>query len=99
MESPHDKVERLHALIEGHVQGVGYRYFAMERAQRLRLTGWVRNLATGEVEVEAEGSTSDLELFLEELKRGPAGSSVRQVKEEWNPATAEDYTFRVRIYD
>ena len=42
--------ERVRFRVRGHVQGIGYRYFVLETAERLRLAGWVRNLADGDVE-------------------------------------------------
>jgi len=50
-----------HYLVRGRVQGVGYRYFALEAAERLGVTGYVRNLATGEVEVHAEAEEATAE--------------------------------------
>ncbi|MFZ3069689.1 MAG: acylphosphatase [Anaerolineaceae bacterium] len=99
METPPDKIQRLHAIVEGHVQGVGFRYFALEQAQRLGLTGWVRNLPWGEVELEAEGSRQDLDTFLKKLYEGPAGCHVRHITWDWFTATGEDSAFRVRVYD
>ncbi len=90
---------RLNARIQGNVQGVGFRYFTFEKARRLMLTGWVRNLSDGGVEVEAEGAEQDLRTFLAELYRGPAGSRVRHIEETWLPATGADYNFRIRVYD
>ena len=91
--------QRLHVLVEGHVQGVGFRYFTMNQARRLGLSGWVRNLPGGVVEAEAEGPREDLLAFLEALTEGPPGSAVRRVRPEWLPASGGDYSFRVRIYD
>ncbi len=56
---------RLHAVVEGHVQGVGFRYFVLTKAQHLNLTGWVRNTAEGNVEVMAEGERVDLDDLIE----------------------------------
>lgn len=91
--------QRLHVLVKGHVQGVGFRYFTMNQARRLGLSGWVRNLPGGAVEAEAEGPREDLLAFLEALSEGPAGSVVRRLLPEWLPASGGDYSFRVRIYD
>jgi hypothetical protein len=49
-------MHRLHAVVHGRVQGVGFRYFVMREARALGLSGWVRNQADGSVEVEAEGA-------------------------------------------
>ena len=62
---------RVHVFISGRVQGVAYRYFARDRAIALSLTGWVRNLNDGRVEVLAEGETESIERFVDELRRGP----------------------------
>ena len=53
------------------MQGVGFRASAQQVAQRLGLAGWVRNLADGGVELEAEGPTGDLEQLLACLRKGP----------------------------
>ena len=86
---------QLHAVISGHVQGVGFRSFVLEQAQRLGLTGWVRNLNTGQVEVLAEGSRADLEVFLRYLGRGPSSAYVKDIRVDWQPATSEFFNFRV----
>ena len=65
-------------LISGRVQGVGFRYFVRRAAGRLGVTGWVRNLASGEVEAEGQGAEEVLEMFEVELRRGPPGSLVTE---------------------
>ena len=65
-------------LIAGRVQGVGYRYFVRRSAGRLGVTGWVRNLPSGEVEAEGQGSEGVLMDFEAELRRGPPGSLVTE---------------------
>ena len=62
---------RLQAFVSGAVQGVGYRYFAMNAAHELGVIGWVRNLYDGTVQVVAEGPRETLEEFLKHLHRGP----------------------------
>ncbi|HSN93836.1 MAG TPA: acylphosphatase [Anaerolineaceae bacterium] len=86
---------RLQAFVSGRVQGVGYRFFVYEHASSLGLTGWVRNLKDGNVEVVAEGSTEALETLLAELERGPGGSRVSEVKTNWSAASAEFYLFSI----
>jgi acylphosphatase len=79
-----NEVVSLHAVVEGHVQGVGFRYFVQECASRLDLTGWVRNQYTGEVELTAEGSRERLERLLDLLRQGPSRSIVTNVKSDWS---------------
>ena len=87
--------ERLHAIVEGNVQGVGYRMFVVDTAQYLGLTGWVRNRWDDAVEVTAEGKRTDLERLLQALHRGPMAAQVTQVTEQWQPATGEFKRFWV----
>jgi len=88
--------QRLRAVVKGNVQGVGYRYFAVIRAGSLGLTGWVRNVPNGDVEVVAEGDESTLLRFEEMLKRGPMGAHIREVISVRLPATGEFPDFQVR---
>jgi acylphosphatase len=87
---------RLHAVIEGHVQGVGFRYFVLDRAQALNLTGWARNTFDGQVEVLAEGPRPTLEILVENLHKGPRSAYVTDVRQEWSEATGEFKGFNVR---
>jgi acylphosphatase len=66
-------------IIRGRVQGVGYRYFAQGVAERLGVTGFVRNLPSGDVEVVGQADGSILELFKQELERGPWMSRVTEI--------------------
>ena len=89
--------KRLHAVISGRVQGVGFRYFVQENAYRLNLKGWVRNRRNGTVEVEVEGNQAVLEKFLQELHQGPRSAIVTEVETSWEPASGEFSEFRVRL--
>jgi acylphosphatase len=89
-------LERMHAVVEGDVQGVGYRIFVVRSAGPLALRGWVRNRFDGSVEVMAEGERPSLEALLRDLRAGPRASNVRDVRVEWLPATMEFSDFRVR---
>ncbi len=91
----HDRV-RLHVVIDGRVQGVGFRYYVLEIALGLDLTGWVRNTFDGQVEVIAEGERKPLEKLLESLRRGPHAAFVTDVSQEWLPASGEFIRFDVR---
>ncbi len=77
-------IEQLHAIIEGHVQGVGFRYFVLEQAQALGLTGWVRNTYAGQVEVTAQGGRTSLETLLDEMQRGPRSAFVTEIQTTWS---------------
>ncbi len=66
-------------IISGYVQGVGYRYFALSAAHEFALTGWVKNIAHGKVEVYAEGEKSKLDEYIARLKQGPFNSTVTYV--------------------
>jgi acylphosphatase len=71
--------------VSGMVQGVGYRYFARQLAQRLGIVGYVKNLRDGRVEVYAIGPASVLASIRTELERGPNGASVVGVTEQEAP--------------
>ena len=88
---------RLHAIIEGRVQGVGFRYFVLEVAELLGLYGWVRNRWDDTVEVLAEGERPVLEKLLDALGRGPRGANVTAVKADWEKPTGEFHNFRVAL--
>jgi acylphosphatase len=68
--------------VSGIVQGVGFRYFAQHAAQKLRLSGYVRNLRDGRVEAYAIGTLEQLAGFRTTLERGPRFSNVTEVREE-----------------
>jgi len=87
---------RFRALISGRVQMVGFRAFAEHRAGAHGVTGYVRNLPGGEVEVVAEGNRQCLENFLADLRRGPSGAVVRDLMVSWESARGEFEDFSVR---
>ncbi len=71
----------LHVVIRGQVQGVGFRWFARERARELGVAGWVRNNRDGSVEVAATGPETALSSFRDELRSGPPGAMVSDVED------------------
>ena len=85
----------IHIIIEGRVQGVGFRYFTREQAQKLNLTGWVRNTFDGNVEAYAEGSQPDLDTWLDLLQQGPVSAFVTNIHKEWKPAQGKFKKFQV----
>ncbi len=86
-DTPDVQNVQIHIRVDGHVQGVGFRYFVYDFAQARALTGWVRNRHNGEVEVLAEGSRADLENLLTHIQRGPSRSMVTEVKFDWSEAS------------
>lgn len=88
--------QRLHAIVHGRVQGVGFRATTLDEARRLSLAGWVRNLRDGTVEVLAEGEEARLKLLSAYLHRGPPGARVAQVVEEWQAAAGAPMPFQYR---
>lgn len=90
------EIQRLHAVIDGSVQGVGFRAFVVEVAGALHLTGWVRNLYDGRVEVTAEGPRPGLDQLLNKLRTGPRMAFVSEVDHHWQPATGEFASFDLR---
>ena len=75
-----DDITSLRLRIEGFVQAVGYRHFAILEATRLGLDGWVRNRADGTVEALVSGETKAVEAFVGACMRGPPGSQVKNVE-------------------
>jgi acylphosphatase len=71
----------LHFLIQGRVQGVGFRWFVHREASDLDLRGWVRNTEDGDVEVVASGTETDLAELRASLRSGPRGSRVDRLIE------------------
>ena len=69
-----------HCIVEGRVQGVGFRYFVLREAKRLGVAGWVRNLDDGTVEVLGEGEQEAMDTFVKELRSGPSFSYVTNLK-------------------
>lgn len=87
---------RLHLIISGRVQGVGFRFAAYDEAKQLALAGWVRNMPGGEVEIVAEGSRENLQMLAAWAHLGPPSAHVTAVREEWLDFTGEFTDFRIR---
>jgi acylphosphatase len=89
-------MERVIVRISGKVQGVGYRFFAIDEAVVRGLVGYARNLSNGDVEVVSEGPRPVLEDFVAALRKGPRASRVDDVRPEWQPARREFEDFGIR---
>ena len=87
----------LHFLIQGRVQGVGFRWYVNREAGELGLRGWVRNTEDGDVEVVVSGSEADLAELRSSLRRGPRGARVDRLVEHYldDSEAAELSSFRI----
>jgi acylphosphatase len=96
MAGESSRERRLHAVVHGRVQGVGYRAITLDEARRLGLAGWVRNRHDGTVEVLAEGSDAKLQILLAYLHRGPWGAAVTSVVADWTEAAGAPMPFQFK---
>ena len=94
--SEHRGYLSLYARVQGIVQGVGFRYSAIIQARRLGLTGYVRNMPDGTVEVLAEGPKEDLGKLHRWLQRGPSAAIVRRVEHRYQPYSGGYRDFGVK---
>ena len=78
------------------MQGVCFRAYTVDEARRLRLHGWVRNLADGRVEAEAEGERAALEALVQFCRRGPPAAEVDDVEVSWREFRGDLEPFTTR---
>jgi acylphosphatase len=83
-------------LINGRVQGVGFRVFALDAAAREGLHGWVRNVPGGGVEIAAEGEAEAIERFERAVRQGPPGAHVDAVTVDVTVPSGRETGFDVR---
>jgi len=85
----------VHVFVDGRVQGVGFRYFVKELASQLSLTGWVRNLEDGRVEILAEGEKNNILEFIDHVRIGPRNAFVSDFRFEWLSPTSHYQYFMI----
>ncbi len=83
--------KKMHAVVKGRVQGVGYRFFAQRMAHLIGITGWVKNLPSGNVEILAVGADDKIRDFLISIERGPTMSEVTEVESEIEDCDYNDF--------
>jgi len=83
-------------IVSGHVQGVGFRYFAQDAAAREGVTGWVRNLADGRVEAHVEGDVEAVTRLELALRQGPRGARVDRVEVDSQEPSGRFVDFTIR---
>ncbi len=89
------KITRAHIYIEGRVQAVSFRYWALRQAQGLRLTGWVKNLADGRVEAVFEGPKKEVEKIIKKCRKGPMLAGVKHIDVIWEKPKGEFTFFQI----
>jgi len=88
-------MKRIHAHVIGRVQGVGFRYVTARQALDLGLSGWVRNLPDGSVEVEAQGPERAVDRLVDFLNHGPPAARVERVALSDHAVAAGEKGFRI----
>jgi acylphosphatase len=88
-------MDRAVFVVTGSVQGVGFRWYVLQAARALGLTGEVRNRTDGAVVVEAEGERETLGRLLDAVREGPAMATVRQVDVSWSEGAGQFRDFRI----
>ncbi|WP_114353856.1 acylphosphatase [Saliterribacillus persicus] len=89
-------MKRIHVIVTGRVQGVGFRFFTQQVATEHEITGWVKNLTNGDVEIEAQASSNNLDAFLKKLKKGPGlFASVKDTKIDQVESIENEDSFRI----
>jgi acylphosphatase len=86
---------RAEITVNGLVQGVGFRYYILRQAQNLDLTGFVKNLFTGEVFTVAEGERAMVEDLIKLIKSGPSHAHVKNCRVDWSDSKDEFKTFEI----
>ena len=84
-------LKKIHLLITGNVQGVFYRVNTKNKADELSLTGWVKNISDGKVEIFAEGEEKNLKEFIKWCYNGSEGARVDEVKVEWRDISKGEF--------
>ena len=89
-------MKTMHVVISGLVQGVGYRYFALQKARVLGIRGYVRNMYTGEVEIVAQADEAALDTFMQDLRIGPRSAHVASARIVWHDDAEMYNSFDIR---
>lgn len=90
------ELKRAKIIVNGLVQGVGYRYFVMRHAENLGLKGYTQNLFTGEVLTEIEGREILIKEFIDKIRIGPIKAHITNCFVDWSECKNEFYRFEVR---
>ncbi|MFH1211910.1 MAG: acylphosphatase [Candidatus Woesearchaeota archaeon] len=88
-------MRRFHIFLKGKVQGIGLRYHVRKKAESLGLTGWVRNLDNGSVEINAEGGDESIKEFLAWLEKGVPEADVEKITAKEEKPKKEQGSFEI----
>lgn len=88
--------KRVEIIVYGRVQGVFFRDFTLRKAEEFGITGWVKNLDDGSVQIVAEGKHKDLEKLISAVKIGPPYAKVKDIKIDWQDYIGEFTDFQIR---
>ena len=88
-------MRRVHMIISGDVQGVGFRAWVLRWIKGKSITGWVKNRQDGTVEIVAQGSETDLQALVDACHKGPEVAGVQDVAMEWHRAIGDFAGFEV----
>ncbi len=91
-----NNVDQLHIVVSGKVQGVGFRYYTQMRAAQYGVTGWVKNMEDGSVEIIAVGQPEDLQLFIESVREGNPFSKVNNMEIHTREKTDPYPSFKIK---
>lgn len=89
-------MKRFHVIVDGKVQGVGFRYFTQLTASQHRLTGWVRNKLDGTVESEVQGDAEQIESFISSLENARFPAKVKKINSSEIKTINNEESFTVR---
>ena len=86
-----------HIIVHGRVQGVGFRFFVRDQESVFEVTGWVKNLYDGTVEIHAEGEKDVLKSFIERIRKGPMFGLVSELTVNWIEPTGKYSNFSIQF--
>ena len=96
MGSRVSEIKRYQIRVEGIVQGVGFRFFCTMNARTTDLTGWVRNIDNGMVEMEVQGEEKEIEKFIKTIKKGNRFIRVDELYQKKIDVLPQERTFTER---
>lgn len=87
---------RYYIVVDGRVQGVGFRYYCQMNASSLNLTGWVHNMSNGMVDMEVQGSESSLQKFISLISKGNYFIKITSLSKKEIPIVPDEDKFKIK---